>query len=127
VNFAGIGGPTVKKPIAGGSGSAAGMEVALPHPGTSRPAGLTRFLESERLLAALLLAPTVVLLGLFIAYPFVMGVWLALSSTSVGNPGVFVGLHNFIKAWNDSIFQTAFRNTVFYTFWATIFKLTLGM
>jgi multiple sugar transport system permease protein len=103
------------------------MEVALPHPGTSRPAGLTRFLENERLLAALLLAPTVVLLGLFIAYPFVMGVWLALSSTSVGNPGVFVGLHNFIKAWNDSIFQTAFRNTVFYTFWATIFKLTLGM
>jgi len=103
------------------------MEVALPHPGTSRPAGLTRFLENERLLAALLLAPTVVLLGLFIAYPFVMGVWLALSSTSVGNPGEFVGLHNFIKAWNDSIFQTAFRNTVFYTFWATIFKLALGM
>jgi len=103
------------------------MEVALPHPGTSRPAGLTRFLENERLLAALLLTPTVVLLGLFIAYPFVMGVWLALSSTSVGNAGTFVGLHNFIKAWNDSIFQTAFRNTVFYTFWATIFKLTLGM
>jgi multiple sugar transport system permease protein len=103
------------------------MEVALPHPGTSRPAGLTRFLENERLLAALLLAPTVVLLGLFIAYPFVMGVWLALSSTSVGNAGEFVGLHNFIKAWNDSIFRTAFRNTVFYTFWATVFKLTLGM
>ncbi len=56
-----------------------------------------------------------------------MGVWLSLSSTSVGNPGTFVGAHNFVKAWNDSIFQTAFRNTVFYTFWATIFKLTLGM
>ena len=117
----------MKKPIAGGSGGAAGIEVALPHPGTSRPAGLTRLLENERLLAALLLAPTVLLLGLFIAYPFVMGVWLALSNTSVGNPGVFVGAHNFIKAWNDSIFQTAFRNTVFYTFWATIFKLALGM
>ncbi|HXJ81920.1 MAG TPA: sugar ABC transporter permease [Candidatus Methylomirabilis sp.] len=115
------------KPITGGSGGAAGIEVALPHPGTSRPAGLTRFLESERLLAALLLSPTVILLGLFIAYPFVMGVWLSLSNTSVGNPGTFVGIHNFVKAWNDSIFQTAFRNTVFYTFWATIFKLTLGM
>src|SRR5512134_1358406 len=84
-------------------------------------------LENERLLAALLLAPTVVLLGLFIAYPFVMGVWLSLSSTSVGNPGVFVGLTNFAKAWNDSIFQQAFRNTFVYTFWATIFKLALGM
>jgi multiple sugar transport system permease protein len=117
----------VKKPIAGGSGSAAGIEVALPHPGTSRPTGLTRCLESERLLAMLLLSPTVVLLGMFIAYPFVMGVWLSLSSTSVGNPGTFVGLSNFVKAWDDSIFQTAFRNTFFYTFWATLFKLALGM
>ena len=84
-------------------------------------------LENERLLAALLLAPTVLLLGVFIAYPFVMGVWLALSSTSVGNPGHFVGLKNFIKAFNDSIFRTAFWNTVWYTAWATVFKLVLGM
>src|SRR5574339_54917 len=117
----------MKKPIAGGSGGAAGIEVALPHPGTTRPTGLTRFLESERMLAALLLTPTVVLLGLFIAYPFVMGVWLSLSSTSVGNVGEFVGARNFLKAWNDSIFRTAFWNTSFYTFWATIFKLVLGM
>ncbi|TMQ26552.1 MAG: sugar ABC transporter permease [Candidatus Rokuibacteriota bacterium] len=64
---------------------------------------------------------------MFIAYPFVMGVWLALSSTSVGNPGQFVGLKNFVKAWNDSIFRTAFWNTCWYTGWATIFKLSLGM
>ena len=63
---------SVKKSIAGGSGSAAGLEVVLPHPGTSRPTGMTRFLENERLLACLLLAPTVILLGLFIAYPFMM-------------------------------------------------------
>jgi ABC-type sugar transport system permease subunit len=44
-----------------------------------------------------------------------------------GQPGEFVGLKNFIKAWNDSIFRTAFYNTTFYTFWATIFKLALGM
>jgi multiple sugar transport system permease protein len=119
----------VKTPIAGGSGSAAGLEVALPHPGTRRPATRLRggFLENERLLAALLLSPTIVLLGVFIAYPFVMGVWLALSSTSVGNPGRFVGIANFVAAWNDDIFRTAFGNTVFYTFWATLFKLSLGM
>jgi len=88
---------------------------------------MTRWLESERLLATLLLAPAVLLLGLFIAYPFVMGVWLSLSNTSVGNVGEFVWLRNFVKAWNDSIFRTAFGNTFFYTFWATIFKLALGM
>ena len=117
----------MKTPISGGSGGAARIEVVLPHPATSRPTGLTRFLESERLLALILLAPTVILLGTFIAYPFVMGVWLSLSNTSVGNIGHFVGLANFIKAWNDSIFRTAFWNTCFYTFWATIFKLSLGM
>jgi len=116
---------SVKKPIAGGTNGAA--VVALPHPGTQRTRRLTRFLESERLLASLLLAPTVLLLGTFIAYPFVSGVWLSLSDTSVGNVGHFVGLKNFAKAWDDSIFQQAFRNTFFYTFWATIFKLALGM
>jgi multiple sugar transport system permease protein len=117
----------VKKPIAGGAGGAAGLEVALPRARSSPTSPFTRVLEHEGLLAAALLAPTVLLLGVFIAYPFVMGVWLSLSSTSVGNVGHFVGLANFAKAWNDSIFQTAFKNTVVYTWWATIFKLVLGM
>ncbi len=117
----------MKKPIAGGSGGAAGLEVALPHAATARRRARGGLLEDERILAFALLTPAVLLLGVFIAYPFVMGVWLALSSTSVGNPGQFVGLKNFVKAWNDSIFQVAFGNTFVYTFWATIFKLTLGM
>jgi multiple sugar transport system permease protein len=117
----------VKKPIAGGSGGAAASSVAFPRSRAGQPAAWTRMLENERLLAALLLSPTVLLLGVFIAYPFVMGVWLSLSDTSVGNPGHFVGIRNFVKAWSDSIFQTAFRNTFFYTFWATLFKLALGM
>jgi multiple sugar transport system permease protein len=116
----------VKKPISGGAGSVADV-VALPRSGSSHSGGMTRFLESERLLAVMLLAPTVLLLGAFIAYPFVMGVWLSLSNTSVGNQGEFVGLKNFVKAWNDSIFRVAFWNTTVYTFWATIFKLALGM
>jgi multiple sugar transport system permease protein len=117
----------VKKPIAGGAGGATGVEVALPRPAAAQTPRLSRLLESERLLAALLLAPAVVLLAVFIAYPFLMGIWLSLSDTSVGREGEFVGLVNFGKAWSDSIFQTAFRNTFFYTFWATIFKFVLGM
>jgi len=117
----------VSKQISGGAGGAAPLEVALPHPGTSRRTGLAGLLEDERVLAFVLLAPAVILLALFIAYPFVMGIWLSLSNTSVGNVGTFVGLANFGKAWNDSIFQTALRNTFFYTFWATVFKLALGM
>ncbi len=113
--------------ITEGAGSAARIEVALPHAAVSKPAGFERFLESERLLAFVLLAPTVVLLGAFIAYPFITGIWLSLTSTSVGKVGEFVGVRNFVKAWNDSIFQTTLGNTFFYTFWATLFKLALGM
>ena len=116
----------MKKPIAGGAGSAAGIEVAFPHARTSRRPR-RQWLENERLLAFVLLLPAVVLLTVFIAYPFVMGVWFSLTSISVGNPGEFVWFKNFVKAWNDSIFRTAFKNTFVYTFWATIFKLAIGM
>ena len=109
------------------SGGAAGIEIALARRQATRAPRFSRLLEHESFLAAVLLAPTVLLLGVFIAYPFVMGVWLSLSDTSVGNPGEFVGIANFVKAWDDSIFQQAFRNTFVYTFWATIFKLALGM
>ena len=58
-----------------------------------------------------------------IAYPFVMALWFSLTSIRVGDAGQFVGLANFSKAIEDTIFQQAFKNTVFYTFWATIFTV----
>src|SRR5215472_8464923 len=87
----------------------------------------TRLLEDERWLAVALLLPTVVLLGLFIAYPFVKGVELSVTDAKVGVPGHFVGLQNFQNVWNDSIFQVAVWNTCFYTAVATVFKLALGL
>ena len=84
-------------------------------------------LEDERWLAGTLLFPTALLLGLFIAYPFFEGVWLSLTDARVGIPGHFVGLKNFIKIWNDSIFQTAVWNTFWYTGVTSVFKLALGL
>jgi len=86
-----------------------------------------RPLEDERWLALALLLPTMVLLGLFIAYPFVMGVLLSVSNTRVGVPGDFVGLATFEKIWDDSIFRTAVYNTFVYTGVTTVFKLALGL
>ena len=107
-----------------GSGSAAGAALPADRIVVSR---WTRLLENPRVLAVALLAPGVIILTIFIAYPFVMAIWFALTDISVGVAGKFVGIANFAKAWEDTIFQTAFRNTVFYTFWATVFKLSLGM
>jgi multiple sugar transport system permease protein len=92
-----------------------------------RPNRLGQLLEKEHILAGALLAPTLVILTLFIAYPFVLGIWLAVSDKVVGRPGSFVGLHNFWVNLHDSIFLRAFQNTFVYTFIATILKLALGM
>jgi multiple sugar transport system permease protein len=88
---------------------------------------IVRLLEDERALALVLLLPTALLLGLFIAYPFVKGVLLAVTDSKVGEPGTFVGLQNFRTLFHDSIFRTAVRNTFVYTGVATAFKLALGL
>src|SRR5207244_4638678 len=94
---------------------------------TPRRGPITRLLEDERWLASTLLLPTIVLLGLFIAYPFIKGVLLAVTDTRVGIPGSFVGLANFEKLWHDDIFRVAVYNTFLYTFVTTVFKLVLGL
>src|SRR5216684_4364582 len=94
---------------------------------TPRRGPITRLLEEERWLASVLLFPTIVLLGLFIAYPFVKGVLLSVTDTKVGIPGHFVGFANFVKLWHDDIFRVAVYNTFLYTFVTTIFKLVLGL
>jgi multiple sugar transport system permease protein len=105
------------------------MAVAYVHtaaPVAKRPL-VSRVLEDERWLALALFLPTIIILGLFIAYPFVKGVLLSVTSAKVGVPGEFVGLQNFEKIWNDSIFRTAVWNTFWYTGVTTVFKLAFGL
>src|SRR2546423_5618975 len=105
------------------------IEAVTPrvYAGTPRRGPIPRVLEAERWLASFLLMPTIVLLGLFIAYPFIKGVLLAVTDTRVGIPGDFAGLANFEKLWHDDIFRVAVYNTFLYTFVTTVFKLVLGL
>jgi multiple sugar transport system permease protein len=103
------------------------VAAARAYAGSPRRGPVTRLLEDERWLALTLLLPTVVLLGLFIAYPFVKGIMLSVTNTRVGVPGHFVGLQNFKAIWSDSIFRVAVWNTCLYTVVATVFKLALGL
>src|SRR5256714_6199305 len=105
------------------------IEAVTPrvYAGTPRRGPIPRLLEDERWLGCFLLMATIVVLGLFIAYPFVKGVLLAVTDTKVGIPGSFVGLANFEKLWHDDIFRVAVYNTFLYTFVTTVFKLVLGL
>jgi multiple sugar transport system permease protein len=98
-----------------------------PYARAPRRGPVTRLLEDERWLALVLMTPTVVLLAVFIAYPFAKGVELSVTDAKVGVPGVFVGLDNFKALANDSIFRVAVWNTFIYTGVTTVFKLALGL
>ncbi len=86
-----------------------------------------RPLEREGMLALLLLLPTLTLLGLFIAYPFVRGILLSVQNAKVGVAGDYVGFENFTRLLSDPIFHAVVKNTFLYTFVTTVFKLALGL
>lgn len=86
-----------------------------------------RYLERESVLGYVLVAPALIILALFIAYPFVLGVWLSLTDKVVGQEGYFVGLENFRNILQSQIFLQTIRNTFVYTGVATVLKLVFGL
>lgn len=84
-------------------------------------------LEREHVLGYVLLAPALLLILVFMAYPFGLGIWFSLTDKLVGKPGQFIGFANYLKSFQSQIFWQTTWNTVFFTTAATIFKAILGM
>jgi multiple sugar transport system permease protein len=73
-------------------------------------------------------APAFVYLALFIAYPFVMSLYLSLSSARVGSPEWhFVGLTNFRRIFEDPVFWQTVRNSFIFTFGSEAIRLVIGL
>jgi multiple sugar transport system permease protein len=92
-----------------------------------RQGPLGRFLEREAVFSWLMLAPAILFLAAFVAYPFVYGVYLSLEDRQVAQEGTFVGLRNYVENWSTPIFWQVAQNTFVFTFAATILKLIGGM
>jgi multiple sugar transport system permease protein len=107
-----------------GSGSPFPPVGAIP---SSKSSSLRSLLERERSLGILLMLPGALLLILFMAYPFFLGIWLALSDTVIGQAGNFIGLRNFSDLLTDSIFHQTARNTMIYALVTVPFKAVLGL
>jgi multiple sugar transport system permease protein len=104
------------------------MATVTPRAALTRLAGpRVRLFERETQLGYLLLVPALLLLLVFVAYPFFFGIWLSLSNSQIGLNGHFIGLGNFQFERSDTVFIQAFMNTVSYTAITTVFKLALGM
>jgi multiple sugar transport system permease protein len=85
------------------------------------------WLDREGVLGYVLMSPAILLLAIFIAYPFVIGVWYSLSDVGIFGLGKFIGLKNYTDLLQQPIFQQTVRNSFVYTIAATVFKLALGM
>jgi len=101
--------------------------IARPAPLTGRPATLRALLEREGVFSWILLAPGVLFLLAFVAYPFFYGIFLSLEDRRVASPGIFVGLANFRALADDAVFWQVARNTFIYVCVTTVLKLVGGL
>lgn len=83
--------------------------------------------EREGTLGLLLMVPGFALLLVFMAYPFVLGIWLSLTDSTIATTGKFVGLENFVDLLTDSIYLQTAKNTFIYALVTVPFKALLGL
>jgi multiple sugar transport system permease protein len=93
----------------------------------SAAVGTRAWSRSRNFLGFWFMLPAAALLFLFLAYPLGLGVWLAMTDTRIGMPGIFIGLENFRYLWEDSVFWLSVFNTFLYTTVASVLKFGLGL
>jgi len=87
---------------------------------------LKRFTTGEARAAYVFMAPSLIVLALFVFWPIIQIFRLSLHDYSLVQPvNPFIGLQNFSDLLSDSRFWNAFRNTVYYTIGAV--PLTTGL
>lgn len=95
--------------------------------GSLRARSRSGWLDRPTVLGYVLLTPTLVILAIFLAYPFVYGIWLALTNAEIGSTGQFVGLTNFIYLLGDPVYHLTVLHSFEYTFSTVICQFLLGL
>ena len=107
------------------SGSSVPMDEA--NQARRKPFSFKNLLEREASLGVILMIPGALLLMVFMAYPFFLGIWLSLTDSRIARVGHFIGLLNFIDLLTDTIFHQTTRNTIIYALVTVPFKAILGL
>ena len=71
--------------------------------------------------------PTLVLMGGLIGYPFFEAIRLSFTARLVTNVTHYVGLQNYRDLLHDGFFKQAVKNTITFTTYSEIFKVTAGL
>lgn len=77
----------------------------------------------------LMLAPTLLVFGVFLFYPALNGVWISLTKWDGVNPQKFIGFQNYLKLAADKNFWESFANTILFTAFSVplIYAAALGL
>jgi multiple sugar transport system permease protein len=79
-----------------------------------------------RTLGLLYLAPALLFVAAFTAYPLIQMIWMSLHDWSLIEAKKWVGPANFVKAWNDRQFWVSLGFTLKYTLYITPILMILG-
>ncbi len=75
----------------------------------------------------LFVMPSFALLLVFIAFPIVRSFYLSLTNYNVLTPPTFIGVKNYVSAFNDPFVQASFRNTFQYVLTTVPLQTILSM
>ena len=93
----------------------------------TKQSGWGRFLDDERWLGRVMIAPAIIYIALLIGVPFLLGLYYSLSDITVGSHSMqFVGLKNFAAILQTPKFTTALRNTFVFACVSQILTLILA-
>ena len=77
--------------------------------------------------AYVFMAPTIILMGGLIAYPFMRALYISFTNTTTHQIGPFVGLTNYINLWTDMFFRRSVLVTAQFTIASVTVKFFVGL
>lgn len=83
--------------------------------------------RSSRYLPYLFIFPNVFIYLIFVLIPVIWVLYLSFTNYTLMNPGEWIGLKNYSRIIQDSIFLRAIRNTLFFWICTVIPTMALGM
>ena len=108
-----------------GAVNAAGQTDVTPGQARARPAFYWRYMVEPYLYVG----PAILLIGLVILFPLIVGISYSFQSIVLLKPldTGWVGLRNFETLWSDRKFWIALENTFWWTFGSVFFQFFLGL
>ncbi len=100
---------------------------SVPLPKVKLAKRIQRVLGSDWSTAYVLMAPTVILMGGLIAYPFLRALYISFTNTTSREIGPWVGLTNYINLWTDKFFRRSVGITARFTLSAVALKFVVGL